>query len=109
MLNFGISHTISGLSKQQNLVIVLYANLLLLPTVYKIIKNELVFSFDNFLSLSGILKLLRRSLCSIMREREREREREERERETAKEGWRGWWERGKACCTGDLTEVDERY
>jgi hypothetical protein len=54
MLNFGISHTISGLSKQQNLAIVLYANLLLLPTVYKIIKNELVFSFDNFLSLSGI-------------------------------------------------------
>ncbi len=54
MLNFGMSHTISGLSKRQNLAIVLYANLLLLPTVYKVTKKELVFESGNLVTLSGI-------------------------------------------------------
>ena len=54
MLNFGMSHTINGLSKLQNLVLVVYANLLLLPTLYKIVKKELVFSEDHCLVLLGI-------------------------------------------------------
>ena len=54
MLNFGMSHTINGLSKRQNLALVLYANLLLLPTLHKIIKNELVLSADHVMVLLGV-------------------------------------------------------
>jgi hypothetical protein len=72
VLNFGMSHTINGLSKLQNLVLVVYSNLLLLPTLYKIIKKELVFSEDHCLVLLGI---------NIYTERERERERKREERE----------------------------
>jgi hypothetical protein len=57
MLNFGMSHTINGLSKRQNLALVLYANLLLLPTLHKIIQNELVFDaavFEHMIGLLGV-------------------------------------------------------
>ena len=54
MVNFGLSHTMWGLSKRQNLAIVLYAMIIFIPTVYKVIKKELVFNTDNFMSLSGI-------------------------------------------------------
>ncbi len=55
MVNFGLSHTMWGLSKRQNLALVLYAMIIFIPTVYKVMKKELVFSTDNFLSLSGII------------------------------------------------------
>jgi hypothetical protein len=113
MLNFGLSHTINGLSKRQNLALVLYTNLLLLPTLLKIIKNELVFRDDQLICLLGmyicmyvcvcvcvcvcvymyicILKVLRRSLCSIMRERERESDRERKKDR-----------RDNSCCMDDV-------
>ena len=54
LMNFGMSHTINGLSKRQNLAIVVYSNLLLLPTLYKVIKKQLVFGEDACLILIGI-------------------------------------------------------
>jgi hypothetical protein len=54
LLNFGLSHTINGLSRQQNLALVIYTNLLLLPTLLKILMNELVFREDQLICLLGI-------------------------------------------------------
>ena len=54
MMNFGLSHTINGISRRQNLALVLYTNLLLLPTLLKIIKKELVLSGEQLMLLLGI-------------------------------------------------------
>jgi hypothetical protein len=54
LLNFGASHTINGLSRPQNLALFLYTNLLLLPTLLKIIQNELVFNAKLLMLLLGI-------------------------------------------------------
>jgi hypothetical protein len=54
MLNFGMSHTINGLSKLQNLALVLCSNLLLLPTLHKVIQNELNAHEDQIIVLLGI-------------------------------------------------------
>ena len=62
-MNFGMSHTINGLSKWQNLAIVVYSNLLLLPTLYKVIKKQLVFSEDACLVLIGICMYIRMYIC----------------------------------------------
>jgi hypothetical protein len=63
MLNFGMSHTINGLSKQQNLALVLCSNLLLLPTLDKVIKNELNTHDDQIVVLLGIYMYIFIYIC----------------------------------------------
>ncbi len=54
VLHFGLSHCANGLSKRQNLALVLYANLLLLPTLHKIIKKELILNEVLLMAILGI-------------------------------------------------------
>jgi amino acid permease len=114
MLNFGMSHTINGLSKRQNLALVLYTNLLLLPTLLKIIKKELVLSPNQVAGVLGMCVCVCVCVCVYMyvyiymhtkiiekelvlyTEREREREKK-RDREKEREGGGGERERGKTC------------
>jgi len=45
-LNFGVSHTVNGLSELQNAVLVLYSILMLVQQLIKIISGQLLLRFD---------------------------------------------------------------